>query len=224
MASYGTPRFIRLLAPALVAALACAPAAAQDNDLQLDMGTPVDQGSGEAEAGANYVLEMSGDWEIRCLRTGLEHDPCAIVQILQDEQDNAVATIEVFNLPEGQEAAAGATIETPLETLLNRQITLSVDGAARRQYPFTFCNRSGCVARVGFTEAEVDQFRRGAVAQMTIFPLVAPDTPVTLDISLSGFTAGFSRISELNALYAEAVAEAQAAQQGADGEAGQPAE
>jgi invasion protein IalB len=186
------------------------PALAQEgaDDLDLDMGTPVEEDAGGG-LGDAYVLEVSGDWEIRCVRTDLEHDPCALHQLLQDQQGNAVATIEVVDLPEGREAAAGATIVTPLETLLTRQITLSVDGGTARRYPFTFCTQAGCVARVGFTGPEVDAFRRGAVASLTIFPAGAPDTPVELDASLTGFTDGFARIEELNALNAEAAAAAQ---------------
>jgi len=195
---------------ALAACLAAAPmAGAQDggDDIDLDMGTPVEEG--ESGLGDAYVLEISGDWEIRCVRTELEHDPCALHQLLQDQQGNAVATIEIVNLPEGREAAAGATIVTPLETLLTRQITLSVDGGTARRYPFTFCTQAGCVARVGFTQVEVDTFRRGAVARLTIYPAGAPETPEELDASLTGFTDGYARIEELNALNTEAATAAQ---------------
>jgi invasion protein IalB len=220
------------LAAAFAVALAAGgPLAAQDqaqapqDDLQLEMGTPVGEGAGTGEPamGDPYILELSTDWEIRCIRTSLEHDPCAMHQVLEDQQGNAVATIELVNLPQQQEAEAGATIVTPLETLLTRQLTLSVDGGSARQYPFSFCTQQGCVSRVGFTPAEVDAFRRGAVAQLTIYPAGAPETPVRLDASLSGFTAGFERLEELNALNAEAVAAARAAQQDQQAE-GQPAE
>jgi invasion protein IalB len=213
------------LAAALAAALVFgAPLAAQEqngqDDLQLDMGTPVGEDAGAAETplGQPYILEVSTDWEVRCVRTQLEHDPCALHQVLQDQQGNSVATIELVNLPGGQDAEAGATIVTPLETLLTRQLTLSIDGGSARQYPFSFCTEQGCVARVGFTPAEVDAFRRGAVARLTIYPAGAPDTAVELDASLSGFTAGFERLTELNALNAEAVAAARAAQQEQQGD------
>jgi len=208
---------------ALAVALAASPLAAQETDetLDLEMGTAVDEagtGPDTTPVGEPYILEVSGDWEIRCIATSLEHDPCALHQLLQDGAGNSVATIELVNLPEGNEAAAGATIVTPLETLLTRQLTLSVDGGQARRYPFTFCTQTGCAARVGFTEAEVDQFRRGAVARLTIFPAGAPDTPVNLEASLSGFTAGYRRIEELNELNAEAIAAARAAAEAEGGE------
>ena len=113
--------------------------------------------------------------------------------MLQDQNGNNVAEISIFPLPEGGEAVAGATIVTPLETLLTRQITLSVDGGAAKRYPFTFCAEIGCVSRAGFVQEDVDAFRRGSEAELLIVPVAAPDQTVTLTISLSGFTAGFAR-------------------------------
>ena len=44
---------------------------------------------------------------------------------------------------------------------------------------------------MGFTEAEVQQFKNGNAAELSIVPAAAPDQRVTLGISLTGFTAGF---------------------------------
>jgi invasion protein IalB len=41
--------------------------------------------------------------------------------------------------------------------------------------------------------------KRGNVAKLTIVPAVAPGQKVELDVSLSGFTAGFARLQELSA-------------------------
>jgi invasion protein IalB len=79
--------------------------------------------------------------------------------------------------------------------VLTQGLVLSVDGAAERRYPFSFCNEGGCVARVGFTAQEVEGFRRGNAAQLSLVPAVAPDETVTLTISLSGFTAGYEAVS-----------------------------
>ena len=165
----------------------------------LEMGQPVEgageAASGEPRVGEPYIRESFGDWSLRCLRAEEGADPCQLYQLLEDDQGNAVAEISMFPLPEGQQAAAGATIVAPLETLLTENLTLSVDGTAARRYPFTFCNRAGCVARIGLTAEEVDQFRRGSAAQLSLVPAAAPEEQVTLTISLSGFTAGFEASS-----------------------------
>lgn len=162
---------------------------AADPATDLSMGAPVE--GGPPQVGETYIRETFGDWSLRCLKAETGEDPCQLYQLLMDADGNAVAEISMFPLPEGSQAAAGATIVAPLETLLTEQITISVDGTGARRYPFTFCNQAGCVARVGFTADEVAQFKAGAGASMRIVPAAAPDQEVLLNISLVGFTAGY---------------------------------
>jgi invasion protein IalB len=166
------------------------PAETPEVAADLDLGTPVEEAA--PQPGQPYIREVFGDWSLRCLRAEAgEAEPCELYQLLQDADGNPVAEISLFPLPPGGDVAAGATIVAPLETLLTEQLTLSVDGAATRRYQFSFCNRAGCIARVGFTAEEVAQFKAGNAAQLRIVPAIAPDEEVVLDISLSGFTAGF---------------------------------
>ena len=162
----------------------------------LSMGSPLDQAEPAAPLpGQAYIRETSGDWSLRCLKGEEEGaaEPCQLYQLLQDDQGNNVAEFSIFPLQPGGRAAAGATIVAPLETLLTENLTIAVDGSAAREYPFTFCNPAGCVARVGFTEEELTQFRRGNAATLRMVPVGAPDQPVVLTVSLSGFTAGFEQ-------------------------------
>lgn len=154
----------------------------------LALGEPVGPQVGEP-----YVRETFGDWALRCIKTeDGALDPCNLYQLLINDDGVAVAEFNVFPLPEGRRAAAGATIVVPLETLLTQQLTIAVDGQNARRYPFTFCNRAGCVARLGFTQEEVDQLKSGAAATVRLVPAAAPEDEVVLDVSLTGFTAGFN--------------------------------
>jgi invasion protein IalB len=157
----------------------------------LAIGEPV---TGEAGIGEPYIGEEFRDWLLRCVRTESGNDPCQLYQLLSDQQGNSVAEISVFPLPAGQQAEAGVTIITPLETLLTEQITMRVDEGQPKRYPFTFCAAVGCVSRIGLLAEEVESFRRGSVAQVRIVPAAAPDQEVILNISLSGFTAGFQAL------------------------------
>ena len=218
-----------LTALALAGLITAAPALAQDAQapespapespaIDLDMGQEItDQPAEDDDAiGSPYILEVSGDWEIRCVRTGLEQDPCALYQLLEDAGGNPVSTVELVNLPEGGQAVAGATIVTPLETSLKDQLTIAIDGGAAKRYAFDFCTQAGCVSRVGFTEADVNAFRRGAEATVTLVPVSDREQRVALDLSLMGFTAGFNRVVELNEANAAAIAAARAEQQGGE--------
>jgi invasion protein IalB len=155
--------------------------------------------TGEAEQASSgpeiYVREEHGDWEVRCLRapTG-QPDPCQLFQRLSDAQGNPTADINFFDLPDGGEIVAGATLLTPLQTLLTAQVTMSVDGGQPRRYPYSFCDTAGCYARMGFTAEDVQAFRRGAEATVVVVPALAPDQPAELTMSLSGFTAGLAAV------------------------------
>lgn len=173
---------------------------APDLSMGEDVQAAPDAGGDDAEGiGTTYTQETFGDWQQRCVRTDDGNDPCQLYQLLRDEQGNAVAEMSLFALPEGQQAAAGATIITPLETLLTQQITLTVDSGTAKRYPFDFCAQQGCFARIGLTEQDVQSFKRGAVATLTIVPAAAPDQEIALDVSLSGFTAGYDAVEAANA-------------------------
>ena len=153
----------------------------------------------EAAVGETYLAAGFDAWEQRCVKTEDGSDPCQLYQLLKDKDGNSVAEINLFPLPAGGQAAAGATIVAPLETLLTANLQLAVDANTPRLYPFTFCAPIGCIARVGFTAEEVEQFRKGAKATMTIVPAAAPDQKVDLDISLKGFTAGYEAVAKTQA-------------------------
>ncbi|MDE9448918.1 invasion associated locus B family protein [Aliiroseovarius sp. Z3] len=160
---------------------------------QVDLGEPVD---GERQPGQTYIEKVVGDWERKCitLPEGQGDDPCQMYQLLKDDKGNSVAEISLGRLPDGGQAVAGATVVVPLETLLTQQLTVAVDGGQGKRYPFRFCAQPGCVANIGFTQAEVDGFKRGAAATVTIVPALAPDQKVNLTMSLKGFTDSYNEL------------------------------
>ena len=169
--------------------------AAVDDSSDFDIGQSVEPAIGEA-----YVRETSGDWAVRCVKVPEgEAERCNLYQLLLNDEGVSVAEFSLFRLPEGGQVVAGATIVAPLETFLPEQLTLSVDGANARRYPFRFCNPAGCVARVGFSQAEIDEMKRGATGNLRIVPAAAPTSEVILSISLTGFTAAYDSIVALPA-------------------------
>jgi invasion protein IalB len=178
--------FIALMAMA-------APLSAQDANGAdgLSLGEP-------AEGGAQpYVKEEIDDWSLECVELPDGEEPCQMFQALMDEEDNQVANVRFFRLPEGNRAAAGAVISVPLETLLTAQLTIQVDDNPAKRYPFSVCDQMGCYARIGFTQEDIDTFKGGKTATVSLVPFVAPDQRVTLDMSLLGFTASYDKTSVL---------------------------
>ena len=209
---------IALIRPhsALVAALALAltfatPASAQDaaDDTADETPAPTSPGGdlttgqsvGQALGGGPeiYVREEHGDWEVRCLKAPEgQDDPCQLYQRLADQQGNPTADVNFFDLPDGNEIVAGATVLTPLQTLLTAQVTMTVDGGQPRRYPYSFCDTTGCYSRMGFTAEDIAAFKRGAKATLIVVPALAPDQRAELTMSLMGFTAGMAAVEVAN--------------------------
>jgi invasion protein IalB len=148
--------------------------------------------------GQPYVAEKIGDWDLRCIKSDAETDPCQMYQLLVDANETPIAEVSLFRLPDGGRAEAGATVVVPLETALQQQLTIVVDSGSARRYPFAFCNRVGCYARIGLTSEDVSAFKRGNAATVSIVPMGAPDQKVEVKMSLTGFTAAFGKVSVLN--------------------------
>ncbi|MBC7477949.1 MAG: invasion associated locus B family protein [Pseudorhodobacter sp.] len=173
--------------------------AAAANDLS--MGSSTNPGlptQADAEVGKTYLAGTFDQWEQRCVKKADGSDPCQLYQLLKDDQGNDVAEISIFNLPDGAQAAAGATFMAPLETLLTANLKLGVDGKQPKVYPFAFCTKVGCVARLGFTADEIAALKKGTKATLTIVPAVAPDKVVDLSLTLKGFTAGYEAVKTAN--------------------------
>ena len=154
---------------------------------------------GETPVGETYVAETHGDWEIRCVRAEEgQPEPCQMYQLLRDQNGGPVAEFNIFDLPDEGQVVAGATIVTPLDTLLQPGIRLRVDDGPWSEYPFAFCQPVGCFARLGLTETNVADLRAGGDATVALVPLPAPDQLVQLSASLTGFTAAFATLEERN--------------------------
>lgn len=209
------------LAAGLAIALMALPFAVQAQTEAAPAGDALPLGQEVREIGQTYVAETHGDWEIRCIRAEEgQPEPCQLYQLLRDENGGAVAEFNVFDLPDEGQVVAGATIVTPLDTLLPPGIRLRVDDGNWSEFPFAFCQPIGCFARLGLTVANIEALRAGDDAFVALVPLPAPDQVVQLEASLSGFTAGFAALEARNTA-AIALFEQLRAAQGAEAPASQ---
>lgn len=149
----------------------------------------------ETQVGETYTAETHGDWEIRCIRAEEGRpEPCQLYQLLRDANGGPVAEINVFEMVDEGQLVAGATIVTPLDTLLTPGLRLRVDEGPWSEYAFSFCQPIGCFAQLGLTAENLDGLRQGGAAYVAMVPLPAPDQVVELAASLTGFTAGFTAL------------------------------
>lgn len=155
--------------------------------------------------GTLYTKSTHGDWTLRCQKTEDGSDPCELYQLLKDDEGNEIAEVTLVALPPAKEGtppekniAAGATIAAPLETLLTAGLSIAIDDGKAKIYPYVFCTQGGCVSRVGFLTDEIEKMKTGSNATVSVVPALAPDKPVSVTLSLKGFTEAFDAVTEAN--------------------------
>ena len=193
----------RLPAFALALSLAALPTLAQEAAPdsapaapEVSMGIPEMPDASTAQPGQLYLAAKFDAWEQRCIKAVEGKDPCQLYQLLMGADGSPVAEISFFDLPEGGQAVAGATIVVPLETLLTANLRVGVDANAGKLYPYSYCNINGCVAKVGFTAEEIAAMQKGNEAAITIVPAAAADQSVKITVSLKGFTDGLASVAQ----------------------------
>lgn len=189
----------------VTAALLGTAALAQDTTTDTQTPTEADQAAGAGSdldlgetgprTGEQFVKTKSGDWDVSCIKAETGEDPCAMVQILKGAQGEPLAEITVGKLPDGGAAVAWANVIVPLETLLQAQLAISIDGAPRKLYNYHHCVPVGCVAQLGLTQGDIDAMKAGTKAVISLVPARAPDQILNMDLSLSGFTAGYDGLT-----------------------------
>tara|TARA_B100000700_G_C14745963_1_gene715236 strand:+ start:272 stop:838 length:567 start_codon:yes stop_codon:yes gene_type:complete len=161
---------------------------AENEAENLSLGIPIQL----PEIGQPYIAEQFDSWALRCLRTNDPSDPCEMYQLMLNEQNQPMSEISIFRLPKDSVVAAGANVIVPLETLLTEPLTIKYNKDKIKQYPFTFCNKVGCIARIGFSNEEVELMKMGKSVQVTVFHISDTVNPITFSMSLKGFTAAYN--------------------------------
>ncbi len=177
----------------LAAVLICGAVSAQETQTP-DADSGLDLGETGPRVGEQFVKETSGDWEVSCIKAEEGADPCAIVQILNGQQGEPIAEVSIGKLPAGGVAVAWANVIVPLETLLQAQLALSIDGAPRKLYNYHHCVQVGCVAQLGLSQGDIDAMKGGTKATFSLVPARFPDQVLEMEMSLSGFTNGFDSL------------------------------
>ena len=183
----------------------CGSAFAQENaqaaesepsqEVELPLGEPVGPKLGEP-----YEREQVVDWTIRCIRDeNPDAEVCQMYQLLKNSDGSGVAEVSLVPVRGNPDAAAAASVMTPLGTMLRPGLVVSVDTNDPMRFPFTVCSQQGCLARFGVGDDLLGQMRNGNSAVVEIVAAVSPDRPVFLDVSLSGFTRAYETLLEQDA-------------------------
>ena len=115
-------------------------------------------------------------------------------QLLFLNEDTPIAEISLFKLPAGEIAIAAANVMVPLETLLTNKFRFAFSEELVKEFPYSFCNKNGCLVRMGLLEEDIEAMKRGANSEISITHIANPKSAINLTLSLNGFTAAFETL------------------------------
>ena len=84
--------------------------------------------------------------------------------------------------------------ETAFAETFSVVLVIRYSDANAKQYPYTFCNKIGCIARIGFSQEDVDLMKAGDRAILSITHIQQPEQAITFPMSLAGFTKSYDAL------------------------------
>ncbi|HXH02743.1 MAG TPA: invasion associated locus B family protein [Candidatus Competibacteraceae bacterium] len=128
------------------------------------------------------LCETGKDGKKRCLLSQTVKSPDGKTEVLK-------ASVGYFS---GGGAEPALVITAPLGIALRPGVGVQIDAAAPVRVPFERCHPNGCLAGMPLSPDMVSSLKKGTKMQAEIF--LAPGQSRKLDVSLSGFGAGFDAL------------------------------
>ena len=158
----------------------------------LSLGKPLES---IRKPGEIYLAGNKGDWNVRCITgTPGEKDKCEIQQLIFLNENTPIADISIFKLPDSEIAVAAANVMVPLETLLTKNFRFAFSDKIVKEFKYSFCNKNGCLARMGLLEEDIEAMKKGTYSELSITHISRPEATINLSLSLDGFTAAFDKL------------------------------
>lgn len=134
------------------------------------------------------------DWTARCeMVEEIKEQRCYIAQSLVKKDDGKqLMSVAVLYALDTKKPTFFLTL--PLGVLLVPGVALQVDGGEALRFPFRQCAPNGCLAALELTQPLVSAFKAGSQGRVSFHQPGAKTNPVTLPVSLNGFTAAFSSL------------------------------
>ena len=129
-----------------------------------------------------------GDWSIRC--SGAEQKDCTLsLSVVRASDKTRVLEAQVVKT---LETGPAMILSTPWGIRLPPGLALQIDKNRPKRFAFEFCDPSGCHLAVPLDKTNLRAFKKGLKAVMQF--LDRNGKPVTVEISLIGFTKGYEAL------------------------------
>jgi invasion protein IalB len=144
--------------------------------------------------GASALNEAHGSWTVNCTLVEAGKD-CAFSQTAGNPQTGTALVAVELAAPAGNKAEG--MLMTAFGLRLDAGVQLGIDGQQLGQArPFLTCVSTGCLVPLDFDEVALSAMKVGTTLEVTGVK-VDDGQPVTVTLSLTGFTAAYNRTAEL---------------------------
>jgi invasion protein IalB len=146
----------------------------------------------------DQMTEVWNDWTVQCqtLRAETDAAPVRLCEMVQDLRapEGGQRVLGLSLRPQDPEGSALLSLVVPFGLNLRDVIGLSVDGANVVALPFDTCLPQGCLASAPLDPSALEALKRGASAVVSL--PTRGQAPLALTVSLTGFTAAWTRLGE----------------------------
>lgn len=139
--------------------------------------------------------EVASAWGIKCDKSG-DHKQCSMVQEFRIKKDNQLV-LQVEIRPDGAHVATGV-LTLPFGVSVTDGVSLQVDSGPDVRMPFSTCLPQGCLVPLRLDGSLLSALRRGKTLKLTTS--VPGSGPVSFEMTLQGFSEGYSRMLDLNSV------------------------
>ena len=144
---------------------------------------------------AETVKATHGAWEVVCSTE--KPDQCRMRQIGSTADGKKALIVHVGKLKDaktedGKIIPAAVRITTPLGSILRAGVKIQIDTSEPQTAAYEVCIPSGCIVSDAISEEYLGRLKSGTVLKMSFN--ILQQGPVTVDISLQGFTKAFAAL------------------------------
>lgn len=144
--------------------------------------------------GASALNEAHGSWTVNCTLAEAGKD-CAFSQTAGNPQTGSALVAVELAAPAGNKAEG--MLLTAFGLRLDAGVRLGIDGQQLGEArPFLTCVETGCLVPLDFDEVSLSAMKVGTTLEITGIK-VDDGQPVTVPLSLAGFTAAYNRTADL---------------------------
>ena len=134
------------------------------------------------------------DWSARCeTPRGAGQERCYIFQrLVTKKNDQYLPVLHVLVGYISADGEPGLFATVPLGVSLPQGLQISVDGGEAVRFGYSHCNKQGCLGALALSESLVASMKAGKEARITFYS--GSQQPVSIGVSLMGFTAAFNAL------------------------------